>query len=170
MTIAAATRCAATRTSLVAVSGGSATDGTHEATVSADGGRDEPAPRWLAEAVERGGEQPAEHGAEQRHLGEPEQRDHLAVDLERHAGGVGGGGDAVVTAAATTPTTRVAPRSGCVLRLEPVVADGGGDGGRHGWFPSLMAAPCALLTLSTNVPPGIDTSGEISFHSSGLGG
>src|SRR5205814_4341082 len=58
-----------------------------------DGGPDERAVGLVAVAVQRRREEPAEDGAEQDHLCEAGERDHLAVDLEGNASPMGSGGD-----------------------------------------------------------------------------
>ena len=122
----------------------------HDSAVSATVDLDEPATRGGAAPVEHGEEHAADDGADEGHLGEAGERDHLAVDRERHAGGVDAAATAVVTAAATTPTTTVVRRSEPAETAEAVTW----------WRWSVLvtviavllrsAAPDAPLTPSTN--------------------
>ena len=85
----AARTCRATSVTAEPASSGSG-DRRHARQGGQRHGRlDEPAAGRAAPPVQAGEEQAAEDGAEEGHLGEAEEGDHLALDLERHAGGVG---------------------------------------------------------------------------------
>jgi hypothetical protein len=112
-------------------------------------------------AVEHREERTADHGAQQRHLGEAHKRDHLAVDLERHAGHVhprggdaGGdrGGDQ--TSNHGGPPQRPADRVGA---YGAAAAAGAAVVVRDMAFSVGWAAPGAPLTTPTNATTRLDS-------------